>query len=111
MDLSITDWISRKTCPVYLIQNPYDREVTVHFTVADIWRKKRPDLFEKAFRAWDLSSMKETGTSDGKITVTLAAGECRFIGVLKEAPVAAGHFICGTDGEELLCREVNCDEN
>lgn len=107
LDLSITDWISRKTCPVYLLQNPFDREVTIHFTVADIWRKKRPDLFEKTFQVWELSSMRETGTSDGEITVTLAAGECGYIAVLKEAPETAGHFICGADGEELLYREVN----
>ena len=107
LDLSITDWISRKTCPVYLLQNPLDREVTIHFTVSDIWRKKRPDLFEKTFQVWELSSMRETGTSDGEITVTLAAGECGYIAVLKEAPETAGHFICGADGEELLYREVN----
>lgn len=40
LDLSITDWLSDKVCPVYLLQNPYDKEMTVSFSVADIWKKK-----------------------------------------------------------------------
>ena len=102
LDLSITDWISKKTCPVYLIQNPLEKEVAVHFTVADVWKKKRPDLFENGFSAWELSSGKAMEVSDEAVTVTLAPGECKIAAILREAPVTVGNFFCGADGEELL---------
>lgn len=102
LDLSITDWISEKSCPVFLLQNPLSREITVHFTPADIWKKQRPDLFEKAFPVWELFSMREIGVFEKEISVTIAAGECQILAILKDPPFTAGNFICGPDGEELL---------
>lgn len=102
LDLSLTDWISEKSCPVFLLQNPLDRAVTVHFTVADIWMKKRPDLFQQVFSVWELFSMQKTGEFEKEIAVTLAAGECKILAVVNGNPFTAENFICGPDGEELL---------
>ena len=87
---------------MYLIQNPLEKEVAVHFTVADVWKKKRPDLFENGFSAWELSSGKAMEVSDEAVTVTLAPGECKIAAILRQAPVTVGNFFCGADGEELL---------
>lgn len=102
LDLSVTDWLSKERCPVYLLQNPLDREVTVQFTVADIWKKKRPDLFDRAFAVWELPSTQKLGTFEKEITVTLAAGECKFVAISKELPQKDGNFLLGAKGEELL---------
>ena len=102
LDLSVTDWLSRKNCPVYLIQNPLEEEITVQFTAADIWKKKRPDLFENAFLVWELPSVRKLGIYEEKITVTLKAKEYKFMAISKEMPLTTTNFICGADGEELL---------
>lgn len=100
LDLSITDWLSDKVCPVYLLQNPYDKEMTVSFSVADIWKKKRPDLLEKA-KVWDLDTRENLYTFTQTITVTLKPKEIKRIAIDCEAPEKNGTFLYGSRGEEL----------
>lgn len=102
LDVSITDWLAWEASPIYLIQNPFDREITVHFTAADIWKKQRPQLFAKGFQVWELFSMKKEGDFTDEITITLAAGEYKMLSLLTEAPKRTKDFLVGSQGEELL---------
>ncbi len=102
LDVSITDWLAKETSPVYLLQNPFDREITVHFTAGDIWKKQSPDLFAKGFQVWELFSMKKEGDFTDEITVTLAAGEYKMLSLLTQAPKRTKDFLVGSQGEELL---------
>ncbi|MCL2662124.1 MAG: hypothetical protein FWE83_02190 [Oscillospiraceae bacterium] len=47
-DLTVTDWldVSEKPEPVFMLYNNEKCEVDVSFTIGDIWKEKRPDLFE-----------------------------------------------------------------
>lgn len=105
LDLSITDWVAKDTCPVYQIQNPFDTRITVSFTPADIWKKKRPELFGENFRVWDVNTKELLGTFTKEITITLQPEEIKTMVIDREAPTVKNGFICGANGEELMLQE------
>ncbi|MGN0314833.1 MAG: hypothetical protein ACI4EG_08600 [Fusicatenibacter sp.] len=102
LDVSITDWMCDRSCPVYMIQNPQETAQTVTFTPADLWKKRRADLFEETFHVWDVNSAQYIGEFRNRITVTVLPGEIKTIVIDQKAPVQTDTFICGSNGEELL---------
>jgi hypothetical protein len=106
LDLSLTDWPSAKKYPIFLLDNPFDRDVSLAFTPAPAWKCVAPDLFADGrleASVWDLEDVSRLGAADGAINCALGPGRTKLIAVLPNGntPQRAGGVI-KCSGAELM---------
>ncbi len=81
LDLTVTDWLLEKACPVYLLHNPLTQPAQVTFAPAPIWRKKSPRLFAPdGYVLWNLATRQPLGPQG--TFVALDADETALIALL-----------------------------
>jgi len=83
-DLSLTDWLAREVYPVFLLKNPFDCDVEVEFTPAEVWSKKQPSLYKDGHllaKVWDLIN-NTSFICDSKVNLILNPHEVKLISVI-----------------------------
>ena len=69
LDLSITDWLSKKSLPTFLIYNPYNKDVSISFDIACQWQDMCPELFcENTLYNYDIYSLDNHSYLGKKLT-------------------------------------------
>lgn len=105
LDLSLTDWISSRTYPVFLLHNPTGSPQEVRFTPAEIWREKQPGLYENGRLSADCLDLLSGGRRAvyKDVRIALLPGEVKLAALLEHG-VESGRengFLCA-NGAELL---------
>lgn len=47
LDISLTDWLSGRSYPTFMVYNPYNENLNVSFEIAGFWEKICPHLFRE----------------------------------------------------------------
>ncbi len=87
-DLSLTDWLSKKTYPVFMLSNPHNHAVTAEFSLAQIWERLAPELYKNGLSCdiWEMPENQKltnpAAISGNNISISLEPHQIRMIALL-----------------------------